>query len=81
MCVRVVAGTGIALVGGVAVGSIGYLFSSQKYKAFLYTLQQYPVLNALVKAGVVFPLAYHYLGGLRHLVCRNVLLAAARCSI
>jgi succinate dehydrogenase/fumarate reductase cytochrome b subunit len=62
------AGTGIALFGGLALFSLGYLPSSKQLTAHLYSLQQYPILNALVKFGVVTPLTYHYLGGLRHLV-------------
>ena len=37
------------------------------------SLQSWPVLNALVKFGVAFPLAYHFAGGLRHLAWDNIL--------
>ncbi len=53
--------------------SILYLFSAHKYKYYVYQLQQYPLLSGIVKFGVSFPLAYHYLGGLRHLAWDNVI--------
>lgn len=37
-------------------------------KAYIWHLQQYPILSALVKFGVAFPLTYHLLGGMRHMV-------------
>ncbi len=46
-------------------------------------LQQYPLLNAIVKFGVAFPFAYHFAGGLRHLGWDNLVghsLPAARTS-
>lgn len=36
-------------------------------------LQQWPLLNALVKFGVAFPFAYHFAGGLRHIAWDNIL--------
>ena len=36
-------------------------------------LQNYPLLNAIVKFGVAFPFAYHFAGGLRHLAWDNVM--------
>lgn len=55
------------MAGGVSALAIGGLVSAPLTEQ-LWQLQQYPALNAIVKFGVVFPLSYHYLGGLRHLV-------------
>ena len=52
---------------GLALASIASLVKTKPYKHYVYQLQQYPVLNGLVKFGVAFPLAFHYLGGLRHM--------------
>ena len=56
-------------LGGLA---IAYLPAHHHLDYYLYHLQQYPLLNALVKAGIVFPLAFHYLGGLRHLAWDSI---------
>ena len=61
-------GTGGFLVAGLALVSIASIPASKPYRHYLYQLQQYPVLNSLVKFGVAFPVTYHFLGGLRHLV-------------
>jgi succinate dehydrogenase/fumarate reductase cytochrome b subunit len=53
---------------GIALLAVTALFAKRDYKYYVYQLQQYPLLNAIVKFGVAFPLSYHYLGGLRHLV-------------
>jgi len=50
-----------------------YLFNSHKYRTYVAALQGVPIANAIVKAGVAFPLAYHFLGGLRHLAWDNVI--------
>lgn len=62
---------GLVLFGGVAGLSIAYLPSSVKYENVVAKLQQYPLVNALVKFGVAFPVTYHLLGGLRHLAWDN----------
>ena len=43
--------------------SIASIPSSKPLKHYLHQLQQYPMLNGLVKFGVAFPFTYHYLGG------------------
>jgi len=50
-----------------------YPFSGKSWKESVAGLQSWPVLNALVKFGVAFPLAYHFAGGLRHLAWDNIL--------
>lgn len=65
-------GTGIVLFGGLAFLAGAQLASSTKLKPTLAKLQEYPLLNAGVKFSVVFPLAYHYAGGLRHVMWDNV---------
>jgi succinate dehydrogenase/fumarate reductase cytochrome b subunit len=59
-------GTGIAATLGVAAFAITAPFS-RPWKERVAGLQEYTLLNALVKFGVVFSGAYHLLGGLRHL--------------
>ncbi len=54
---------GLAVIALVAPKDIRY---------YIYQLQQYPVLSALFKFGVAFPLSYHLFGGLRHLVSSYV---------
>ncbi len=58
------------MVGGLGALSIAYLPASGKFTDYAAMLQRYPLLNAVTKAGVVFTLSYHWLGGLRHLVRR-----------
>lgn len=58
---------------GLAALSMAYLPSSITVSSAVYALQQYPLLSALVKAGVAFPLTYHFLGGMRHLAWDNVM--------
>jgi succinate dehydrogenase / fumarate reductase cytochrome b subunit len=65
-------GTGIAMFAGLAGLSALYLPSGKSSAYYTYQLQQYPALNALVKFGFAFPLAYHFAGGLRHLAWDNV---------
>jgi len=50
-----------------------YLVGNNKYKYYVAGLQQYPILNGIVKFGVAFPLTYHYLGGMRHLAWDNII--------
>ena len=57
---------------GLAFLAGAQLASSTKLKPTLAKLQEYPLLNAGVKFSVVFPLAYHYAGGLRHVMWDNV---------
>lgn len=57
--------------------SISSLVGTHDMKYYIYQIQQYPLISALLKFGVAFPLTYHYLGGLRHLV-RDLLLADCR---
>lgn len=59
------------MAGGLSALAIAYIPAGGPYSDYLWQLQQYPLLNALVKFGVVFPLSYHYMGGLRHLVRRR----------
>lgn len=56
------------MVGGLAALSIAYIPLGGRYVDYVWQLQQFPILNGIIKAGVTFPLAYHYLGGMRHLV-------------
>lgn len=63
----------LALSAGLSALSILYLFGTHQYKYYVYQLQQYPLLNGLVKFGVSFPLSYHLLGGLRHMAWDNVI--------
>jgi succinate dehydrogenase/fumarate reductase cytochrome b subunit len=60
--------------------SIAYIPAGGQLKDYIWHLQQYPFLNALVKAGVVFPLSFHYMGGLRHLVSSNGVRRASAAS-
>jgi hypothetical protein len=53
-------------IAGLSIANIPN--TSTPFKEYVWKLQQYPLLSALVKFGVSFPLAYHLLGGLRHLV-------------
>jgi len=64
----VCAGTGCVMAGGLSALAIASLPSSMTLSEVVWNLQQYPAANAIVKFGIVFPLTYHYLGGLRHLV-------------
>jgi succinate dehydrogenase/fumarate reductase cytochrome b subunit len=50
-----------------------YLVGDHKYKYYVSGLQQYPLINGIVKFGVAFPLTYHYVGGLRHLAWDNII--------
>ena len=77
-----IAGTGCVMVGGLSALAIASLPSSMTLSEALWNLQQYPAANAIVKFGVVFPLSYHYLGGLRHLVRARArcVRARARCA-
>ena len=59
-------GTGIAATFGIAAFAISAPFS-KPWKARVAGLQELPLLNALVKFGVVFSGAYHLFGGIRHL--------------
>lgn len=70
------------MVGGLSALAIASLPSSMTLSEALWNLQQYPAANAIVKFGVVFPLSYHYLGGLRHLVRARArcVRARARCA-
>lgn len=62
------AGTGIVLVAGLAgLSALGLAEPVGAWNRFVYHLQQHPLVYGLVKFGVVAPLVYHYLGGLRHL--------------
>jgi succinate dehydrogenase cytochrome b556 subunit len=61
-------GTGVVLVGGIAGLSILNLINMKPLSYYLYHLQQYPALTAIVKFGIAFSLSYHYFGGMRHLV-------------
>ena len=65
---RATALAGLVMAGGLSALAIASLPSSMPASEALWHLQQYPAASAVVKFGVVFPLAYHYLGGLRHLV-------------
>ncbi len=81
-------GTGIFMVGGLAGLAIASLPTGKgAYNRLVYELQQYPVLNFIVKFGIVFPITQHYLGGLRHMVRplvsggrRRAMLAGCPCS-
>ena len=57
-------------LGGYA---IAYPFIGGPWKQTVANLQQYPLINAIVKFGVAFPFAYHFFGGLRHLAWDNVI--------
>jgi succinate dehydrogenase cytochrome b556 subunit len=59
-------GTGIAATLGIAAFAITAPFS-RPWKERVAALQEYALLNALVKFGVVFAGSYHLLGGIRHL--------------
>ncbi len=68
---------------GLGAYAITYPFLNKPWKKTVAGLQQYPLLNAIVKFGVAFPFAYHFAGGLRHLAWDNVMyhnLPAARTS-
>lgn len=66
-------GTGILMFGGLAALAGVALGSEKKFPAHVHALQQWPLLSALVKFGVAFPLSYHLLGGLRHIAWDHVL--------
>ena len=55
----------VLAVAGIAIGSI---VAPGKTTDYIKGLQQYPFVNAVVKFGVAFPLTYHALGGVRHMV-------------
>jgi succinate dehydrogenase/fumarate reductase cytochrome b subunit len=61
-------GTGIAMTLGLGAFAITYPLLGKPWKSYVWQLQQMPLLNAIVKFGVAFPFAYHFAGGLRHLV-------------
>ena len=52
-------GTGIVLTGGIAGLSILSIGAPGKATDYVKLLQQYPVLNAVAKFGIAFPLTYH----------------------
>jgi succinate dehydrogenase / fumarate reductase cytochrome b subunit len=60
-------GTGILMFGGLAGLAGVALASEKKFPRHVAALQSVPLANAVVKFGVAFPLAYHMLGGLRHI--------------
>ena len=71
------------LRAGLGGYAIAYPFIGGPWKQSVAALQQYPLLNAIVKFGIAFPFAYHFAGGLRHLAWDNVVyhnLPAARTS-
>ena len=45
-----------------------YPFLGMPWNRAVANLQSYPLVNAIVKFGVAFPFAYHFAGGVRHLV-------------
>ena len=59
-------GTGIATTFGIAAFAITAPFS-KPWKARVAGLQEYGLLNALVKFGLAFAGTYHLLAGIRHL--------------
>jgi len=58
----------IILFIGMAGLAVIALVAPKDFRYYVYKLQQYPLINAVVKFGVAFPLSYHFFGGLRHLV-------------
>lgn len=48
--------------------SIALIGADKKLPYYVAQLKKYPALAFIVKLGAVTPLAYHYIGGLRHLV-------------
>ena len=52
-------------IGGLSILNIP---NTTPYQNYVWKLQQWPLINWLVKFGVSGSITYHLLGGLRHLV-------------
>lgn len=59
--------TGVALTGGV-LGISAAAAVGADVPALIDSVQAYPAMTPMTKFVVAFPLVYHYLGGVRHLV-------------
>ena len=69
-------GTGIAMTLGLGLFALSspFVFTPfRPWKHYVYKLQQYPIVNAVVKFGVAFPFIYHSMGGIRHLLWDQVI--------
>eukprot|EP01138_Halocafeteria_seosinensis_P006378 gb/GECG01006520.1/.p1 GENE.gb/GECG01006520.1/~~gb/GECG01006520.1/.p1 ORF type:complete len:189 (+),score=14.87 gb/GECG01006520.1/:1-567(+) len=64
--------TGIALGASFGLTSIGMILAGHPIEHYIEGMKNVGILP-LVKFGVGFPLVYHWLGGIRHLVWDNVI--------